>query len=94
MTGPSRRALLTGSAAAAVTGGATFGAAPKALTQGPGVYRHKLGDYQLTALYDGLWPLKIDDTFVRNADGVAVNAALPSTGDKAAIDKPASKVAN
>ena len=76
MTGISRRDLLTGAAAAVVAGGAALGAAPKALTQGPGVYRHKLGDTQLTALYDGLWSLKIDDKFVRNADGAAVNAAL------------------
>ena len=48
-------------------------AAPKARTQGPGVYRYKLGDIQLTALYDGLWSLKIDDEFVRNASGAAVN---------------------
>ena len=52
MTEISRRAVLTGSAAAAVTGGGARGAAPKALTQGPGFYRHRLGDTQLTALYD------------------------------------------
>ena len=68
--------LLAGSAAAAVAGGPALAAAPKAATQGPGVYRIKLGDYQLTALYDGLWPLKIDDKFVRNADDAAVNEAL------------------
>jgi glyoxylase-like metal-dependent hydrolase (beta-lactamase superfamily II) len=44
--------------------------------QGPGAYRYKLGDYQLTALYDGTWFLPIDDKFVRNASGAAVNAAL------------------
>ena len=76
MTKISRRDLLVGSAAIVAGGGAAQSTAPKALTQGPGVYRHKLGDYQLTALYDGLWPLKIDDKFVRNADNAAVNAAL------------------
>jgi glyoxylase-like metal-dependent hydrolase (beta-lactamase superfamily II) len=30
----------------------------------------------VTALYDGLWSLKIEDDFVRNADGTAVNKAL------------------
>jgi len=71
-----RRAWLAGSAAAALAGGPAFAAAPKANTQGPGVYRYKLGDAQVTALYDGLWSLKIDNDFVRNADSAAVNKAL------------------
>src|SRR3954470_13554003 len=70
-----RRAWLAGSAAA-LAGSPAFAAAPKANTQGPGVYRYRLGDYQVTALYDGLWSLKIDDDFVRNADSTAVNKAL------------------
>jgi len=51
-------------------------AAPAAQAQGPGIYRYKLGDYQLTALYDGIWYLPIDGKFVRNAGGAEVNAAL------------------
>jgi glyoxylase-like metal-dependent hydrolase (beta-lactamase superfamily II) len=70
-----RRALLAGSAAA-FAAGPVRAAAPKATIQGPGVYRSKLGDYQLTAIDDGTWFLKIDDDFVRNADGAAVNRAL------------------
>jgi glyoxylase-like metal-dependent hydrolase (beta-lactamase superfamily II) len=70
-----RRALLAGSAAA-LAAGSVWAAAPKASIQGPGVYRQKLGDYQLTAIDDGTWFLKIDDDFVRNADGAAVNRAL------------------
>jgi glyoxylase-like metal-dependent hydrolase (beta-lactamase superfamily II) len=70
-----RRAFLAGSAAA-LAAGPTWAAAPKATIQGPGVYRSKLGDYQLTAIDDGTWFLKIDDDFVRNADGSAVNRAL------------------
>ena len=50
--------------------------APFAGTQGPGVYRLKLGDFQLTALFDGVWYLPIDDKFVRNADAAEVNQAL------------------
>jgi glyoxylase-like metal-dependent hydrolase (beta-lactamase superfamily II) len=74
-----RRSFLTASAAAA--GCATLAplaraAKPLAATQGPGVYRTKLGDYQLTALYDGTWYLPIDDKFIRNAGGAEVNAAL------------------
>jgi glyoxylase-like metal-dependent hydrolase (beta-lactamase superfamily II) len=75
----SRRGLLAGSASMA--GAAAWpmlagAAAPTAKAQGPGVYRTKLGDYQLTALYDGVWYLKIDDKFVRNASGAAVDQAL------------------
>jgi glyoxylase-like metal-dependent hydrolase (beta-lactamase superfamily II) len=75
----SRRGLLTGSASMA--GAAAWpmpagAAAPIARAQGPGVYRTKLGDYQLTALYDGVWYLKIDDKFVRNASGAQVDQAL------------------
>ena len=71
----SRRAWLAGSAAALASGRASA-AAPKVAMQAPGVYRMKLGDYQITALYDGVWPVKIDDAFVRNAPRSAVNTAL------------------
>jgi len=50
--------------------------APVAAAQGPGVYRYKLGAYQLTALYDGIWYLPIDNKFVRNAGAAAVNEAF------------------
>jgi hypothetical protein len=42
-------------------------AVPLASSPGPGVYRMRLGDCQITALYDGLWPIPIDDGFIRNA---------------------------
>jgi glyoxylase-like metal-dependent hydrolase (beta-lactamase superfamily II) len=70
-----RRAMIAGSAAA-FAAGTSFAAAPKASVQSPGVYRQKLGDYQLTAIDDGTWFLKIDDDFVRNTDAAAVNRAL------------------
>jgi glyoxylase-like metal-dependent hydrolase (beta-lactamase superfamily II) len=70
-----RRAILAGSAAA-LAGGPALAAAPLAAVQAPGMHRQKLGDFQLTALYDGTWFLKIDDNFVRNADGAEVNRAL------------------
>jgi glyoxylase-like metal-dependent hydrolase (beta-lactamase superfamily II) len=75
MPNVNRRALIAGSAAA-FAAGTSFAAAPKASIQGPGVYRQKLGDYQITAIDDGTWFLKIDDDFVRNADSAAVNRAL------------------
>ena len=74
-----RRSLLTG--AALVAGASALplssnATAPAPKTQGPGVYRYNLGDYQLTALFDGIWYLPIDDKFVRNATGAEVNQAL------------------
>ena len=44
--------------------------------QGPGVYRQKIGSYEVTALYDGTWFRKIDDKFVRNAGPAEVTKAL------------------
>jgi glyoxylase-like metal-dependent hydrolase (beta-lactamase superfamily II) len=74
-----RRTFLAGSALTA--GGlalptAASAVAPVATSQGPGVYRTKLGAFQVTALYDGTWFLPIDDEFVRNASGAAVSRAL------------------
>jgi glyoxylase-like metal-dependent hydrolase (beta-lactamase superfamily II) len=77
MTALSRRSLLTGAALAAGALALPARAAePPASVQGPGVYRYKLGDIQLTALYDGTWFLPIDDKFVRNANVAEVNRAL------------------
>jgi glyoxylase-like metal-dependent hydrolase (beta-lactamase superfamily II) len=70
----SRRAFLSGSASALAL--PAHAAAPAATAQGPGIYRYRLGDIQLTALYDGVWLLPIDDKFVRNASGAKVNRAL------------------
>jgi len=73
----SRRSFLTATAlAGAALSVPVRAAAPLASAQGPGVYRFKLGDYQLTALYDGVWYLPIDDKFVHNASGAEVNQAL------------------
>ncbi len=74
----SRRALIaggfaTGAAALARPADAT---APQAKAQAPGAYRYRLGDYQLTALYDGIWYLPMDDKFMRNASAEQVDRAL------------------
>jgi glyoxylase-like metal-dependent hydrolase (beta-lactamase superfamily II) len=78
MVALSRRSLLTASALAglSLTVRPADAAAPIATAQGPGLYRYRLGDVQLTALYDGVWYLPIDDKFVRNASGGDVNRAL------------------
>jgi len=72
-----RRSLLAGAtAAAALPLSPALAAAPPAGEQNPGVYRERLGSFELTALYDGTWFRKIDNTFVRNAGLDAVNKAL------------------
>jgi glyoxylase-like metal-dependent hydrolase (beta-lactamase superfamily II) len=72
----SRRQYVAGAFATMALAPAAFSAAPIATAQGPGVYRTKLGKFQLTALYDGIWPVKIDDNFIRNASNADVDAAL------------------
>ena len=74
-----RRTLLAGSALAAAAGippGSAAATAPAAGRQFAGVYRYRVGDYELTALYDGVWNLPIDETFVRNAAFADVRKAL------------------
>src|SRR3974377_1665669 len=72
----SRRAVLTGHLLAAVCAALAGRSATIASPQGPGVYRYNLGDYQLTAVYDGIWNLPIDNEFVRNASPADVNEAF------------------
>jgi glyoxylase-like metal-dependent hydrolase (beta-lactamase superfamily II) len=74
-----RRAFVAGSALTAsglALSRDAFASAPRAQVQGPGVYRYKLGAFELTALYDGTWYLPIDGKFMRNANGAKVNKAL------------------
>lgn len=78
MSTVSRRRLLTGAALAATAAltARARAAVPIATAQASGAYRYRLGDYQLTAVYDGVWKLPVDDTFIRNATRADVNAAL------------------
>jgi glyoxylase-like metal-dependent hydrolase (beta-lactamase superfamily II) len=82
MTDVTRRALLAGSglgaAAAVLPLGATpaVAAAPVTGQQAPGIYRYRIGSYELTALHDGTWFRPIDDKFVKNAPWADVQKAL------------------
>ncbi len=80
MTELTRRTLLAGSALATVAGlpmpGPAEAAAPAAGKQNPAIYRYKLGSYELTALYDGVWTRPIDEKFVHNAAFADVQKAL------------------
>ncbi len=73
-----RRTLLAGSAAAALAAGAGPAAAavPPKGKQTPGVYRYRIGTFELTALYDGIWYRPITDKFIRNAPFAEVEHAL------------------
>jgi glyoxylase-like metal-dependent hydrolase (beta-lactamase superfamily II) len=77
MSAVARRTVIVGSAAAAAALSVrSFAGTPPAKRQAPGAYRFRLGSYQLTAVYDGLWPVKIEDNFIRNAGNAEVEAAL------------------
>lgn len=77
MTALTRRSLLAGSTAAATLANiSAFAAAPATGVQSPGVYRQKIGSFEVTAIYDGTWFRKIDEKFVRNAGPEEVNKAL------------------
>jgi glyoxylase-like metal-dependent hydrolase (beta-lactamase superfamily II) len=78
MADSTRRGVLAGGAAAALAGGANpaAAAAPESGKQSPGIYRYKIGSYELTALYDGIWYRPITDKFIRNAPFAEVEHAL------------------
>src|SRR6204780_84944 len=73
-----RRSLLAASAVTALVPGADppAAAAPPADKQAPGIYRYKIGSFELTALYDGIWYRPITEKFIRNAPFAEVEHAL------------------
>jgi glyoxylase-like metal-dependent hydrolase (beta-lactamase superfamily II) len=73
-----RRTLLAGSALTALSGRADPAAAttPPSGTEVPGIYRYRLGTFEVTALYDGIWYRPITDKFIRNAPFAEVENAL------------------
>ncbi|MET0314735.1 MAG: MBL fold metallo-hydrolase, partial [Hansschlegelia sp.] len=80
MTAMSRRAILAAAAATAAGSAASpaSAAAPAAGRQAPGVYRYKVGAFEVTALTDGIARRPLDEGFVRNAPLDAVKEALSS----------------
>ena len=71
-----RRSLLAGSAALVAGADPAAAAAPPADKQAPGLYRYKIGAFELTALYDGIWYRPITEKFIRNAPFADVEHAL------------------
>ncbi len=63
-------------AGAAIAPGQARAAAPVARQQGPGYYRYRLGDFQITAVTDGVSTYPIPEAFVLNVPKSEVGAAL------------------
>src|SRR5580693_5024869 len=73
-----RRDVLDGAAGAALAAGTNpaSAAAPLAGKSTPGIYRYRIGEFELTALYDGIWYRPITKEFIRNAPFAEVEHAL------------------
>jgi glyoxylase-like metal-dependent hydrolase (beta-lactamase superfamily II) len=78
MSSVRRRDLLAGCAAVALAASANpaAAAAPIAGKSTPGIYRYRIGEFELTALYDGIWYRPITKEFIRNAPFAEVEHAL------------------
>jgi len=79
MTPLTRRHVLAGTALAAGAGTISplaRASAPGSGAQAPGLYRYRIGSFELTALYDGVWYRPIDEKFIRNADYGEVRKAM------------------
>jgi glyoxylase-like metal-dependent hydrolase (beta-lactamase superfamily II) len=73
-----RRSLLASTAAAGIAASTELAdaEAPARNAATPGVYRYKIGSFELTALYDGIWYRPINDKFIVNAPFADVEQAL------------------
>ena len=79
MTAFTRRQVIGNAALAAAIGvlpDALQAAAPLAGRQAPAFYRYRIGAYELTAVYDGIWLRDIDQSFVRNTPWPTVQQAM------------------
>src|SRR4051794_18811439 len=78
MTDFTRRNLIAGAsiAAAGAVAPPAEAAAPPAGTQAPSIYRYRVGSFEVTALYDGVWYRPIDEKFVRHADYAEVRREM------------------
>ena len=76
MSDVTRRNLFAGASLAVATALPAQAAAPLAGRQAPSVYRYKVGEFEITALYDGVWYRPIDEKFIRHADYSEVQKAM------------------
>jgi glyoxylase-like metal-dependent hydrolase (beta-lactamase superfamily II) len=63
-----RRNLFAGASLAVAGALPAQAAAPTIGKQGPSIYRYRVGEFEITALYDGVWYRPIDEKFIRHAD--------------------------
>ena len=72
-----RRTVVAGSLSATALPLLPAGAAsPPAGKETPGIYRYRIGGFEMTALYDGIWYRPITEKFIRNAPFADVEHAL------------------
>ena len=77
MTDFTRRNVLAGASLAATAAVAPAqAAAPVTGRQAPSIYRYRIGEMELTAIYDGVWYRPIDEKFIRNANYTDVKQAM------------------
>ncbi len=78
MSAVTRRAFVAGSALAALSTNANpvSAIAAPAGKATPGIYRYRVGTFELIALYDGIWYRPITEKFIRNAPFAQVESAL------------------
>ena len=71
-----RRTVLAGSlSATALPLLHASAASPPAGRETPGIYRYRIGSFELTALYDGIWYRPIGEKFIRNAPSLPLTTA-------------------
>jgi glyoxylase-like metal-dependent hydrolase (beta-lactamase superfamily II) len=80
MTEPTRRSVLTGAVAASAAAvsplAPSHAAAPVADKQAAGIYRYKVGSFEITVLNDGANRMQLPADLVANASKDQVNSAL------------------
>ena len=77
MTDLTRRNMLAGASLAAAGAVAPAqAAAPATGKQAPSIYRYRIGDMEVTAIYDGVWYRPIDEKFIRKANYADVQRAM------------------
>jgi glyoxylase-like metal-dependent hydrolase (beta-lactamase superfamily II) len=76
VTDLTRRNMLAGASLAAASALPAQAAAPATGKQAPSIYRYRVGEMELTAIYDGVWYRPIDEKFIRKADYADVQRAM------------------
>jgi glyoxylase-like metal-dependent hydrolase (beta-lactamase superfamily II) len=71
-----RRNMLAGVSLAAASALPAQAAAPATGKQAPSIYRYRVGEMELTAIYDGVWYRPIDEKFIRKANYADVQRAM------------------